>query len=43
MEINTIEPKINSKKELTSEMKTLEWWILKSMLDPLFLLISRLV
>ena len=39
MEINAIEPKINSKKE----MKTLEWWILKSMLDPLFLLISRLV
>ena len=24
------------------ELKTLEWWILRLMLDPLFLLISRL-
>ena len=31
-----------NKKINASELKTLEWWISRSMLDPLFFLISRL-
>ena len=35
-----LDPKIYNTQVLISELKTLEWWISRLMLDPLFLLIS---
>jgi len=32
----------NDNKQIKTELKTLEWWISGLMLDPLFLIISRL-
>ena len=37
-----LDPGIYSIVVLTSELGTFEWWILVLMLDPLFILISRL-
>ena len=39
---SNIEIMIKSAKVWTSELKTSEWWISKSVLDLLFFLISRL-
>ena len=37
-----VDPEVDRSKVLASELGTLEWWISGLMLNPLFLIISRL-